>query len=443
MSRRFLLDRRAVLRGLLGGGAVSVALPPLEAMFDVSGRAYACDGVIPKRFGVFFWGNGNRPERWLPAGEGSDWQLSEQLAPLAAVQHKITVVSGMAVKVDNIEPHWSGCAGLLCGVPWIEEKGEDGTFGGPTIDQIIAAEIGGETLYRSIQVGATSCDGVSFNGPFSRNPPETDPFAYYERLFGDTFREPGEEGVIDPAWGLRRSALDAVMDQITDLQARLGAADRARLDQHLEGVRELEQRLATLEEDPPNLESCARPQSPSGDYGDVDGRAQIPARSRIMADMMAMTLACDQTRVFGFYLTDPLTNVLFSEASAGHHDLTHDESGDQPEVNQITLECVTEFAYLLEALDAVPEGDGTLLDNCAILGTSEVSEGQTHSIEHMPIVIAGGGCGALRAGLHYRSDTLENSNKVMLSLVRAMDITASSFGEGEGYTDVGLGDIEA
>ncbi len=436
------LSRRGFLRGLFQGSAVFVGLPLFQAAFNRNGTALACGGAIPRRFGIFFWGNGNRPERWVPTADGADYSLSEELAPLAAIQHKITVVTGLSVKVDNIYPHTSGAAGLLSGASPTGDNGDE-TYALPTVDQVIAAEVGGDTLYPSIQTAATDAEGTSYNGPFSRNPPETNPYALYERLFGSTFREPGEEGIVDPTLGLRRSVLDSVMLDIESLEGQLGAADKARLDQHLTGIRELETRLARLEEDPPSLEACTRPtRTPELEYPDEDGRPQISARSRIMCEMLAMALACDQTRVFGHYLHDPVSNPLFPGASEGHHNLTHDEPGDQPEVHAITIQCVEELAYLLQTLDAVVEADGTLLDNCGILGCSEVSLGQTHDINEMPIVLGGSLCGTLKTGMHYRSYTGESTSKLMLSMIRGMDILATGFGLDDAYADSGLSGIE-
>ena len=222
------LSRRALLRGMGRTGVVGIALPWLEIMAG-SGNARACGG-LPKRFGLWFWGNGNLPEYWNPTttGEGDEWSLSEQLAPLADHKAKISVISGMTVRVPNDEPHDSGMAGILTGSALLM-NGEDYTVQAPTIDQVIANEIGGDTLYRSLQTAASDCTGRSFNGPDSKNPPETDPFALYERLFGDTFREPGEEGIVDPRLGLRRSVLDSVMTDIAALEGKLGSADRTRL----------------------------------------------------------------------------------------------------------------------------------------------------------------------------------------------------------------------
>ncbi len=438
------LRRRTILRGFLGGGLVTIGLPFLEAFLDVTPRARACGGIIPRRFGLFFWGNGVRPDQWVPTatGEGDDWELSEQLAALANVKPYITVVSGMSVKTGNLYPHTSGQTGLLCGAAPLE-NGDAQTFPLPSIDQVIANAIGGATIYASLQTSAASADGQSYNGPHSRNPPESSPFALFERIFGAGFRLPGEEGTVDPTLGLRRSVLDAVMEDANALKGRVGAADAIRLEQHLDGIRELEQRLALLQEAPPNLAACVMPDEPLPDYPDIDGRPQISARSRAMVDLLAMALACDQTRVFGHFIDDPVSNVLFDGASDGHHTLTHNETGLQPEVNDITLQIMDEFAYLVEKLASIPEEGGTLLDNCVILGCSEVSLGQTHSLDDMPIVLAGGACGALKTNLHFRSAYQENTSAVMLSLVRAMDIPATSFGADEGEATEGLSDIEA
>jgi hypothetical protein len=439
------LSRRTILRGMLQGTAVSVALPPLEAMFNSGGTAYAAGGGLPLRFGLFFWGNGTLPDRWTPTGEGTDWALSEQLEPLAGVKDWITVVSGMSLHTDNIYPHTSGAAGMLSGsnLKAYEDGRQDGTFEVPSIDQIIASEIGGDTIYRSLETGVLpGTDGFSYNGPNNRNPPELSPLAFYERIFGASFREPGEEGVVDPKLALRRSVLDAVMGDIERVNGRVGAADKIRLDQHLTGVRELELRLARLQEDPPNLEACARPDMPAAEFPEFEGRHPIRDIHRAMTDLLVMAVACDQTRVFSHWFSDPLNNKLFPDATMGHHSLTHDEPGEQPEVNMVTQFIMGEFAYMVEQLAAIPEGDETLLDHMVLLGTSEHGRGQTHSFDDMPIVLAGNASGALRQGIHHRSFTGENASHVLLSLVRAMDISAPSFGVGDGEVSDGLSAIE-
>ncbi|HMV68464.1 MAG TPA: DUF1552 domain-containing protein [Myxococcota bacterium] len=437
---RLVLDRRAVLRGMLGGAAVTFGLPALHAMLDDNGAAFALDGAFPKRFGLFFWGNGNRPELWAPAqaGLGDAWALSETLQPLAALKHKLTVVTGTAVKLPNDSPHASGAAGLLTGAP-LGDILDDYSFTAPTIDQVVASSIGGETIYRSIETGVGNATGRSFNGSNSRNPTERSPLALYERVFGATFREPGQP-TVDPRLGLRRSALDAVMTDIDALRQRVGAADRARLDQHYQGVRDLELRLARLEE-PADLAACVRPEPPEAEYPEVDGRLPVHEINAVMGELIAMMLACDQTRVFSHWFSDPVSDVLYPGRTAGHHDLTHNEPFEQPEVQAITVQCVEAYAALLAALDAVPEGDGTVLDHCAVLACSEVSLGQTHSILDMPILIGGSAGGALRTDQHYRSLGQENVSKVSLSLLQAVGIRAASFGAGDGLADEPISDL--
>ena len=441
---RSALSRRAVLRGFARGSAVAVALPPLQAMFNAGGTAYACDGVLPVRFLLWFWGNGNLPDQWIPTttGDGDAWALSHQLAPLAAYKHKLCVPTGLDCKLDNTSPHGSGLAGILTAVPRIE-SGSDSVLGGPTIDQVIAQGIGGDTIYRSIQTAASNTSGESWNGPNSRNPAETDPYAFYARMFGDTFVEPGEDGEVDPRLGLRRSVLDAVMDDIDALNARVGAEDRLRLEQHLTGVRELELRLARLEEDPPDLESCSRPDEPTGDFGDIDGRAQVRLRNQVMSELIAMSFACDQTRVGAHFVTNPVSDVLFPDTTSGHHDLTHNEGGDQPQVDAITVQLMECFADTIGILDAIPEGDGTLLDNMVAFATSEVSLGQVHSIEDMPIVLAGSACGYFKQDHHYRSLSGENVTKLLISLQQAVGMSTVDFGGGAAAASGGLSDLEA
>jgi hypothetical protein len=435
------LHRRAVLRGLLGGAAVSVALPAFESLL---GRgAHASGGISPKRFVLFFWGNGIQPPRWIPADEGPNWTLSEQLAPLAPVKESLTVLSGFEVKTGNSDAHFSGPAGLFTGESIVPKPGGDWTFPTATLDQRIAAAIGGETLFRSLEVGVQpGLRGMSHNGPDSINTPESDPIRLYERLFGPTFRLPGENTPPDPSLALRRSVLDSVLADVRALDRRLGAVDRARLDQHLTAVRDLELRIARLQSAPVNRASCMRPEAPPL-LDPIDGRPQMKERARVMADLSAMSLACDQTRVLSFWYSDPVSDVLYPNSTASHHQLTHDEPGDQPQVNTIVTSIIEDLAYMIGRLRDVPEGEGSLLDSVAMLATTDVSEGRTHQIDEYPIILAGKACGALRTGFHFRSRTKENTSHVALSLMRAMDVPTATYGVDAGEVDDGLSEIEA
>ncbi len=226
------------------------------------------------------------------------------------------------------------------------------------------------------------------------------------------------------------------------LRKRLGVVDTRRLDQHFNAIRDLERRIARLQEDPPRLDACRRPEPPAP-VPDVEGRPQMSERSRVVSDLVAMAFACDQTRVLSYWHSDPLSDVLYAHATAGHHQLTHDEPAPQDQVHEIVVSVVSDFAYLVEALQAIPEGDATLLDNTVLLGTTDVSYGRTHQIDEFPIILAGRACGALKTGFHYRSETLENTSTVPLSLLRALDVPVAEFGVDAGRVTSGLSAIEA
>ncbi len=438
--RPFSPSRRHILQGLLGGAAVSVGLPSLAAFAPSTARAQ--ESSFPLRFGMFFWGNGVLPDRWVPTETGADWTVTPQLEPLAAFKDQFTLVSGHEIKIPNRIAHFTGPAGLLSGMPGSGDD-ESASFNGPSLDQVIAQAIGGDTPFRSLEIGAQpDCRGMSFNGSDSRNPPVSDPLALYERLFGATFREPGQGGVVDPRLGLRRSALDAVMADISALQARVGVEDKVRLDQHFTSVRELELRIARLQEDPPDYAACSRPEAPVMP-SDTATRPDMEARSKLNAEMLAMAMACDLTRVGSFWYSDPLNNTLYPDATAGHHQLTHDEPGDQPQVHEIVLSAMRSFADLLTALSNVPEGDGTLLDHMALLGTTDVSYGRTHQIDEFPMILAGRAGGKLKVGEHVRSATPENAGRIPLTLMRTMGLAAASYGQDEAFTEDGLSEVEA
>ena len=441
------ISRRALLRGAMYGATASIALPPLEAMMGIGPRALASEQLFPKRFVLFFWGNGTVPVYWIPGGEdnpsvGTDWAMSDQLMPLAALRDDITLLTGFEVKAQNLSAHFSGPCGLLSGED-AKLEGEDKSFTSPSLDQLIAGAVGGETLYRSIETGVQpGVRGLSYVGTDLLNPPISDPALLFQTLFGEGFIAPGDSTEVDPRLSLRRSILDVVMGDMNRLIAKVGSADKVRLDQHFSTIRDLELRLQRMEEDPPNYEACVRPEA-ALTPGDIDGRPDMEARAHITADLLTMALACDLTRVASLWHSDPLSDVLWLGKTAGHHQLTHDEIGDQPQVNQIVIHTMEHLAYLLSAMKAIPEGDGSLLDNSVVLATSDCSYGKTHQIDEYPLVLAGRCGGALKTGFHYRSESRASATEVPLSLMRAMGMTSASYGTGATYAEQGLGEIEA
>lgn len=471
--------RRSVLRGLLGGAAVGVSLPALQIFLNESGTAYADGAAFPKRFGVFFWGNGVLPWRWVPQMTGSFAErdeltgeyalpLSEQLASLESLREDMIVVSGFDVKTGGRIPHNSAVCGMLTGAPLVVE-GEREIWEHPTIDQIVARELGSYTRFRSLETsGVPSSYSVSYSGSNTRNPSESSPWNLYQRLFVDGFRLPGEEAFSDPRLALRRSVLDAVMDHSRDLRRHLGSEDQRRVDMHFTQIRELEMRIARLEDDPPSFEACMRPNAPPMDLAsDERGRPPVVERNALMAELLAMAFACDQTRVFSHALSPAVGDVVFpvdgleimesgQGVLKGHHDLTHNEpppTADEVRnlgvdadvqmwrVNEIVKHIVGRIGDFVSAFKAIPEGSETLLDHMAILGTTDSSNPRLHSLEDFPILVFGGLSGALRTGQHYRSDG-DNASRVSLSILRGLGLNAGSFGHGDGRTTDGVSAIE-
>ncbi|APR82422.1 Hypothetical protein A7982_07771 [Minicystis rosea] len=436
------IHRRTLLRGLLGGMAVGLALPTLDIFLDNHGEALASGDSFPKRFGVWFWGNGvgPNPDNWVPTGTGADWKLSPIMAPLIDVKDEITVVSGLKVYTPNNQPHGTGPAGILTG----GRAGPNGETMARTIDQVIADQIGTDTVNRSLEVSVDRVDTTpSYSEPGKPNPPESNPAVLFDALFGPTFHLPGDTVTVDPKLGLRRSILDAVGEDAKALKNKLGSNDRARLDQHMDNVRSLEQKIAKLEAAPPVLDACKKPMAPLPDYPDIDGRPQLSAVSRVISDILAMSLACDQQRVFTFQFSHSVNNLLFKDAPAGHHQLTHDELGDQPTVQNILQQILSEASYFIQALKNIKEGNATLLDHCGVLFMTDCSNGKSHAVDEYPLFIAGSANGALKKGIHHRVALGENASKLGLTLLHAYDVAATSYGSDEGFVTQGLPAIEA
>lgn len=440
---KFVLDRRTLLRGV----GAAVGLPLLEAMLNSNGTALAAGGAIPKRFATYFFGNGVIRSRWTPSSTGAGWGLTDQLAPLANVKSYVNVVSGYNVKVPAVRLHHVGASALLAGAPIIPidpgNANYASKFGGITIDQIAANTIGQGTKFSSLQLrvsrNVTSIEGptlnyISHKGPDTPLPPEASPAALFNRLFTN-FSAPNPN---DPTYQLRANVLDAVREDAKQLSARVGAADRARLDQHLTGLSELRQQIVDAT---PLPNSCAKPASVT----DKNSSEQIQTVARLMADILAAAWSCDLTRVASLQLTGSVGGTILSNLGMSQtiHDLTHD-AGKQGEVHKCVVFCVQQFAYFLEKLKATPDGAGNLLDNSCILFTTDVAEGYDHSITDYPILVAGRASGLLRyPGVHVRSTSGENTSNVLVSCLRAIGSTQTSIGSGAGYSSTPVSGIMA
>jgi hypothetical protein len=459
---RLKISRRTVLRGVIGGAAVGVALPPLEAMFNSNGTAYADGAAIPTRMGIFFWGNGVKPDRWVPPTTGAGWTPSPSLMPLATlgVQDYVNVVTGMVEQASTERGHHSGTVGILSGGPLVVQPAGGApyrsTFSLPSIDQVAANIIGTTSRFKSLEVGistrvngneGTTLHYLSHSGPDSPNPPEYNPTNLFNRVFGMGFTAPGGSTtpVTDATSAYRKSVLDSVLAEITSLRARVGAADKVRLDKHSDNIRGIENRL-TANPALPATAACTMPTDP-GATPDQNGLEQMAARTKAMSGLLAIALACNQTRVFSMMFTGSTASTIFNEANVEmpHHQMTHDEPGNQPMVQETTVYTVQMFATLLTALKAIPEGAGNVLDNCAILGTTDTSDGRFHNLFDYPILVAGKAGGFFKyPGIHYRSPTgNENTSTVLLSMLRAVGTNLNQVGAGTGLATSSCGAIEA
>lgn len=434
---RFTLDRRTVLRGVLGGAAATVALPALEAMLNPHGEAWADGGSLPDRFGVWFWGNGVRLDRWTPTGSGP-WSPSDALSPLSALIDHVSVVSGCEIKTAT-HPHHSGMTGIMTGQRY-HQLGTTRdtivtTFAAQSVDQLAADWMDGLAPFRSLELGVTRFRGtdegstfehLSHNGPNSPNPAEYEPSRLYDRLFGLP---------ADPQRDLvRQSVLDTVQGQVRRLEGRVGAADRLRLEQHLDSVRALETRLAA------DVGACTFGERP-GSFPDVEGLEPIAARNAAMSELLTLALACDLSRVFSVEFSTAGSGAVFWEVGAteGLHGTCHTEALPQPIVHAATRLTMGYLAELLQRLKDTPEGAGSLLDRCSILCTTELTDGYTHSNADFPILVAGKGGGRLRGGVHYRSPSAESTSHAVLTALRGAGVDLPSFGLDAGYSDTPIG----
>jgi hypothetical protein len=236
--------------------------------------------------------------------------------------------------------------------------------------------------------------------------------------------------------------LDGVLSDIDAYKKRVGASDGRRLDQHAENIRAIEKRLAP----PTAVAAAAGCRKPPGAAASAASDIQRYAENnRSHSDLLAMALACDLTRVFTYTYSGGGNHSPYSFGNTrDHHTLNHDEPGDQPISNQIQTFTFTQLAVFLNALRSVPEGTGNLLDSCAIACITELSEGATHSINDMPIMLAGRAGGALAyPGVHYRSTTKEPATGAILSAARGAGAKLATWGEGPMLVDRGIAAVEA
>ena len=456
-STRSILPRRTFLRGLmLGGVSVAVPLPRLFGMLNGNGTAYADGALLPLRFGTWFFGNGIIPDRWVPraTGTGDAWQLSEQLAPLQAVKSHLSVLSGFSIKISNNAPHASMPAAALSGA----QVGGNSTQL-PTIDQVIGKVINApDTTYpQGLHVGISNVSGatslglaISYAGANSANPPEFSPAALFGRLLKFT-NTGGMPSAPDPELLRRKQVLDAVAEDAKALRMRLGSDDQKRLDQHLDGLAQLQLQI-TKQQDPKVMKPIVDPDKA---YPKRGGDGSITRqRGQAFSDLLVFAMSADLTRVFSYMFTCPACHGHYDDCGLDpttfHEDFGHRSSSKGAAYATVGFNTGVKFAMsnladTLVRMKETPDGAGNLLDSCAIMATTDTSDGRLHNLSDYPILVAGKAGGFLKyPGIHYRSPSGdENTSVVLLSMLRAVGTNLNQVGAAEGLVTTSCGAIEA
>lgn len=430
--------RRNLLRGVARGSAVVVGLPLLDIFLDGNGEALAAGAPIPTRFGTWFWGCGVNSARWFPSKFGADYDIKEELRPITAYKDKVSVFSNFNCVLDG-KPnlvHWSGVMATLSGTAPVKGGVSGGNAEAPTIDCLVADHIGQGTRFRSLELACTGQSNVSYSmrAGSTVNPSEVDPVKFYHRLFGVEFQDPNKADFKpDPDVLLRQSVLSSVKEDRDELMRSLGSADRQRVDQYFTSVRQVEQQLGQLLEKPAPAEACIVPTEPG--RGALGPTWDVAMNTHdLLAQLLVMALACNQTRVFSVALSNAGSNLRRAGEPVSFHELTHEEPVDenlgyQPQATFFIEKSMETFATMLKHMEAIKEGDGTLLDHSLLLATSESNFAKIHSVDNLPIMVAGRAGGKWKSGVHVNGGG-SPSSRVGLTIQQVLGMPVTSWGEG-------------
>lgn len=386
------ISRRRLLKGLsAAGSAARVGLPPLAAMFNSHGSAYAAptpagkvaESAMETRVVLWFNGNGIPERYWIPTRTGEDFEITPCLTPLGPFRNDIHVLSGLDNPAARMpgpgNDHHRAMSGLMCGTPF-SGRGA----GSASIDQVLASQMGGASRFRSLQIGVCQEShgesiqrNMSWAGYDRALPPEMIPHNLFDRVFGAR----------DLGWvNRKKSILDTVAAEAAELEQELGQEDQRRLDEHLSAIRDLERSIAGL---PPEYAKQVPEPESGGDMRDY------PRIAKLQSDLLVYALATHQTRVATYMLTKCQSLVRMpwlGYTALRHHDYTHtnaDTAEAQRIMRDITKWHASEFAYLLARLKSVKEGDRTLLDNTCLVYLHEHAEANPHKNNGLIAIVAG------------------------------------------------------
>ncbi len=429
-------SRRRFLQGLGAAGVLLPFLPPL------SRETEAAPGDGPRRLVLLFTANGTLHENWKPSGTETDFTLGPILSPLEAYKDRMLVLDGISTsRLGPGDGHQKGMGILWTGSQLLSggefpggDGGSAGWGGGISIDQHIANTVGTETAYKSLEFGvqtggANIWSRMCYAGSNQPIAPEDSPSAMFERLFADFDLDATELAKLTAR---RQSVIDVVKGDLDRLMVDHGSADdRLKVEAHLGSIRAIEQRINS------EIPTCDPPLPPGGlDEGANDN---FPEVARRQMDLLAMSFGCDLTRVASLQLSRSVSQTRFPWIGVpdAHHDLSHLGNGDPAMIDKITAInnwYAEQVKYLLDALAAIPEGDGSVLDNTLVVWGNELSRGNSHGNEPVPFVLLGGASGALEMGRYLQYDGTAH-NRLLVSLCHAMGMAGQqSFGNIDGGT---------
>lgn len=435
MSKRFILDRRTMLRGMLAGAGVAVGLPTLEAMFASDRAAYAAGAQV--RYLAWFFGNGVIPNEWDPTTTGPGWTspLTANLDLDPEVKKYVSILTGFNSRINQKISHHEGMT-IFNGYPFDHQGGLSSFAGGPTLDQVIAEKLAGQTTVHSLQLGVSRKMSYMDGGTTMHNlshksagqagalAPQWNPQSVFNSLFGNL------EPEVDADGPLRISVLDAVSESTKRLEKRLGKVDKQRLEAHLQGISQLQTKIAAA---PP---TCEVPEAPTATNPE-SGPDQLDQTIDAMHELITYAWACDLTRsvslmVHGGAAATAFTNIGHNEEH--HMDNSHQQLPNWKEnMRDVIGWHMGKLQKLLARLHETPDGtNGNLLDNSIVFVASDCSVGMTHSVDNQPMLVCGGGGGQLiTPGTHYHSATGENPTDVLLTMLQCFDPAATSVGGAE------------
>ena len=407
-------NRRQVLRGTLGGAAVGVALPFLDCFLNENGTALAATGApLPIRFGTWYWGLGHTPGHAIvhKTQTSAGIEFLEECKALKPWEKHINYYGGFNMPLDGRSnyTHFTG---------WVASRTGSAPSGNndipaPTLDLLIADSISGNTRFQTLDVTSVGIprENYSARSTNSRAAAEASPELLYARVFGSEFMDPNKADFKpDPRVMVRKSVLSAVSEQGKALNNKLGASDRARLDEYFTSIRQIENQLDLQMQKPqPNL-ACSIPPPPKHD-GSEQNMPQglevdtVVANHRMMSQILAMAVACNQTNIFNMVFSDNFSHMRRPGQTYTHHLLTHEETPDkvlgyQPVAFSFNCRTMDSFATFIETFANIREGDGTLLDNSLIFAATETNYARVHSIDGVPIFTAGRAGGRIKTGMH-------------------------------------------